>query len=359
LGLATLDLSQASDNIAYWLVYLLFPRKWFDLLELSRSDRIKIDGERRELEKFSSMGNGVTFAIETVIFLAVCLACVPRGSHQLVTVYGDDIICPQAYARDVVGALEFLGFSVNQKKSFLAGRFFESCGTDWFEGQNVRPFYLKEQTDTSDKTGAPYVLQVANALRLYSQRTSPSGHCDPRWFGLWQALAELVPAPWGDHYIPHQLGDTGLICSLEEAKALGKVRRPQKKIPINGKRAKWVDSGEEGYMVKHIACAPVYRWKYSLGTLYLRLDLLSRMEDGFAVDQEARTATDPLHRRSLMQLAEMLVNERVQRNHAPDWIRPGLQFDGREPKRGYLGRPVSKWVLASSWDQRLSWSTFG
>jgi hypothetical protein len=92
-----------------------------------------VDGESFMLEKFSSMGNGYTFELESTIFAGCVFACVPPSRWDDCSVYGDDLIVPQKYADRLVDCLETFGFKVNHKKSCLAGRFFESCGTDWFD----------------------------------------------------------------------------------------------------------------------------------------------------------------------------------------------------------------------------------
>lgn len=145
--LATLDLSSASDLMSRVLVWLMLcyngdeqGKRWFHLLNLARSPVMKIDGVDHALEMFSSMGNGFTFPLETIIFASVIRTVVPRNEWALSTAYGDDMIVPQRYASQVVERLEFLGFKVNSKKTCLAGAFYESCGADWFKGQNVRPF---------------------------------------------------------------------------------------------------------------------------------------------------------------------------------------------------------------------------
>jgi hypothetical protein len=67
-ALATLDLSSASDTISRELVYHLLPLEWAHFLGLSRTGHIKYRGQRYTLEKFSSMGNGYTFPLESLIF---------------------------------------------------------------------------------------------------------------------------------------------------------------------------------------------------------------------------------------------------------------------------------------------------
>lgn len=356
-GFATLDLSSASDLISWWVVFSLFPYDWFELLNLARSHRMCFDGEWIELEKFSSMGNGYTFAVETVIFLAVCFSCVPTEEHQNVSVYGDDIIVPQAYASDVVETLEALGFQVNESKSCLAGTFFESCGTDWLKGHNVRPFYLREDMDPDSKTGAPYVLQVANALRLWSKRTSYDGYCNSKWKPLWLELSALVPVDWRACRIPEQLGDTGLISSLEESVAGTQkpFKRLANKTPKGKRYVRKVLSGEEGWMVKHVHCRPRYLSKHSMGVLYSRLASLPAERPVVAQYIGAGGAsigvtpdvilTETGHRDSFVRLANTITRT----------TNPRTPFVGREARRGLFGKVVTKWALVSDWAEELAW----
>jgi len=147
---ATIDLSNASDTICSNLVKLLLPRKWHDLLCSLRSEFTSIDGKWVRLEKFSSMGNGFTFELETLLFLVACLTAVESTDVYAgipgvdVYVYGDDMIVPTDAAPEVISLLRFLGFTPNVKKTFTTGWFRESCGGDFFRGAAVRPHFLKE-----------------------------------------------------------------------------------------------------------------------------------------------------------------------------------------------------------------------
>lgn len=136
---ATLDLSAASDTVAYSAVEFLFPSDWFQYLTDVRTSFGRLDGKLIKFAKFSSMGNGSTFPIETLIFAAACHA---TGCKDYV-VYGDDIVVPTECYAPVCKILQFLGFSVNHEKSFSSGPFRESCGEDYFEGTLITPFYLR------------------------------------------------------------------------------------------------------------------------------------------------------------------------------------------------------------------------
>ena len=143
--LCTIDLSSASDSIATNLVKLLLPPQWFDLLDSLRSPMTEIDGKWVKLEKFSSMGNGFTFELETVLFTAITRSVQKTDwGYNAVSVYGDDIICAQESFSDVIALLKWCGFTPNSKKTFNEGHFRESCGGDFFNGVAVRPFHLEE-----------------------------------------------------------------------------------------------------------------------------------------------------------------------------------------------------------------------
>jgi hypothetical protein len=141
-ALATLDLSSASDTISREIVYELLPLEWAELLNWGRSTTVELpNGETMVQAKFASMGNGFTFPLETLIFWGLAAACCDRDSDA--SVYGDDIIIPSDKYADLTEVLRYAGFLVNAGKSFCNGPFRESCGTDYFRGIDVRPFYAK------------------------------------------------------------------------------------------------------------------------------------------------------------------------------------------------------------------------
>jgi hypothetical protein len=141
-SLSTIDLSSASDTIALELIRFLMPDEWFDLLRATCCSSTLYGGSEYHLEKFSSMGSGITFPLETLVFWAIATsAC--EGMAEQVRAYGDDLIVPRERFDEVVTALTTCGFSVNRDKSFKSGPFRESCGADYYLGINVRPFYQR------------------------------------------------------------------------------------------------------------------------------------------------------------------------------------------------------------------------
>jgi len=150
-GLATIDLSSASDTISIRVVLDLLPPEWSEFLGSLRTGTINYDGVSVELEKFSSMGNGFTFELESLIFWALTLGCcrVVGVDDQDVGVYGDDIIIPVEAVHLLFEVLTECGFWVNPQKSYMSGPFRESCGADWLSGNDVRPFFVRD--DISDR----------------------------------------------------------------------------------------------------------------------------------------------------------------------------------------------------------------
>lgn len=145
--LATIDLSSASDTISWAIVQELLPFQWLDALHTVRSGRYEYGNKWYEYHKFSAMGNGYTFELESLIFYALAYAsAIYDGSPvQNISSYGDDILIPTQSVDTLIEVLSECGFTVNETKSFWFGPFRESCGGDFYNGIEVRGFYLKSK----------------------------------------------------------------------------------------------------------------------------------------------------------------------------------------------------------------------
>jgi len=190
--LATLDLSSASDSVSTVLVSRLLSPGWFVLLDAIRSKRTLIGDKWHENHMFSSMGNGFTFELESLIFYslvrAVAFHARVRGK---ISVYGDDIICPRQIAKSVQRVFAFMGFTVNSQKSFWTGPIRESCGGHYHRGVDITPFYVKEPIDNVER-----LIHFLNRLRRWAGQAT--GICDPRVEPLWSKYARLVDRRlWG------------------------------------------------------------------------------------------------------------------------------------------------------------------
>ena len=152
-ALATYDLKGASELVTRALIDKNFPPEWVCLLDELRSPLGQLpDGSTIRYEKISSMGNGYTFALETLIFAAAVHAVGGKlgvDSH----VYGDDIILPTDLGPDLVKLLNLMGFLINTDKSFFEPTGVrESCGTDYRNGLDIRPVFMKVPLTSSDNT---------------------------------------------------------------------------------------------------------------------------------------------------------------------------------------------------------------
>lgn len=167
LSPCTFDLSNASDTIHRDLVRELVSQEWFELLDSVRSPYgLLPDGTGWRYAKMSSMGNATTFELESLIFYSLLLAISDvfgdRSDRRHINVFGDDLIFPRYLARHAEVYLEAFGFRVNRDKSFKYGRFFESCGTDWLAGVDIRPVFLQR-----NPTSISEVLSIRNRLRRW------------------------------------------------------------------------------------------------------------------------------------------------------------------------------------------------
>jgi len=203
--LATIDLRSASDTVSFELVRQLLPIDWVCLLDDLRSKyTLWPDGVWRKNEKFSSMGNGFTFELESLLFYAISSAI-----STDVSVYGDDIIVPAEFFEEVVRFLEFCGFEVNTSKSYGSGPFRESCGFDAYLGSSCTPVYLRTlPKDLEDvvllhnqvfrfcrETGMvewrPFGALLKKWRRLFPHLVGPFGYGDGHYHVTWD---EAVPS---------------------------------------------------------------------------------------------------------------------------------------------------------------------
>jgi hypothetical protein len=160
----TIDLRSASDSISTTLIDSIFPRYFANWLKYFRCQRTTMpDGSTVELSMISSMGNGYTFPLQTMIFASIVVAVyrlkdrVPvfrsryKGQSSVDSgVFGDDIVVRREMYDATCLALQLFGFEVNDGKSFNSGDFRESCGEDYFRGVDIRGVYVKSLATEQD-----------------------------------------------------------------------------------------------------------------------------------------------------------------------------------------------------------------
>jgi hypothetical protein len=204
----TIDLSSASDTVSYNLVKLLLPTRWFEALSALRSPKTLVEKRWVWLEKFSSMGNGYTFELETLIFASLVSAVMEESQDlpvwgQNVHTFGDDIIVPTSHYSNVCAALRFFGMVVNEEKSFGSGPFRESCGGDFFAGVGVRPYQMKEFPSEPQQ----YVAMANGLRRSAFQAGASSGLRFTALRRAWFRVLDALPSDIRRLRGPEGLGD--------------------------------------------------------------------------------------------------------------------------------------------------------
>lgn len=213
--LSTIDLASASDSISLELCQLLLPSDWYEALVLVRSPCGRLpDGKIISYQKVSSMGNGFTFELESLLFWALTRSSVEQSEHvtdRRIAIYGDDIVCDKNAVPLLVSTLAYCGFSTNSDKSFVDGPFRESCGKHYFLGCDVTPFYIRKPIDS-----VPRLYWLCNSFRRWAAR--PTGYGSESDYFVWSWLVKQLPKRYARLSIPEGMGDGGLLLSLAESR---------------------------------------------------------------------------------------------------------------------------------------------
>jgi hypothetical protein len=203
-SLATLDLSEASDRVSFLHVKSMLHRfpHLAEAVDATRSRTADVKGHGViPLAKYASMGSGLCFPIEAMVFLTLVFVAIEKDLNtQLrwadlrqfcgkVRVYGDDIIVPVEYTHTVIETLEAFGLKVNSSKSFWTGKFRESCGGDYYDGTDVTPVKFRQKFPASRRNAKEIISLVATRNQFYER-------------GLWRfaglldlEIRKLIPFP--------------------------------------------------------------------------------------------------------------------------------------------------------------------
>lgn len=194
----TTDQSSASDSISVSLCEWACPPCYVKWLMRFRSPHVLFpDGHEEALNMISTMGNGFTFPLETVLFAcAIRAAYISKGvkpyfsgPRQNCSVFGDDVIVREDCFVATNALLERLGFTVNVSKSFNVGSFRESCGFDYWNGRNVRPVFVESLETPQD------VYSAFNRLARWSaENRLPIG----RTLFAISRMARFLPVPFSE-----------------------------------------------------------------------------------------------------------------------------------------------------------------
>jgi len=199
----TTDLVSASDSVSLQLFREIQEDNFLKYIMLASRDECAVlpDGSEVVLKMMSTMGNGFTFPLQTLIF-----ACAVKSVYEMMGlrptaasachpsetrfgVFGDDIIvCREAY--DFVNKMiTKLGFEVNDAKSFNTGPFRESCGEDYFLGRNVRGVYIRSLETPQ---------QIYSAINRLLRWSSRSGINLVRTVNHLRGLTQCVYVPFSE-----------------------------------------------------------------------------------------------------------------------------------------------------------------
>jgi len=179
--LATLDLSEASDRVLNQIVERLFSKYPYlnGAIQACRSTHADAFGEVVNLTKFASMGSALTFPIEAMVFLVMVFIGIENGSSRplcrkdlkrffrRVRIYGDDIIVPVVSVLPVIDSLETIGLVVNRRKSFWTGKFRESCGKEYYNGEDISIVRARRLLPSSPADAAEAISLVSLRNQLY------------------------------------------------------------------------------------------------------------------------------------------------------------------------------------------------
>jgi len=174
---ATIDLKDASDSISWSLCCFLLPKSLISTLERARSQMTYgHDKNYHVVKKVSSMGNGFTFELMTLILTTVC-----RTLDSSATVFGDDIIINSTKSSRLIELLTSVGLKVNVEKSFTEGPFRESCGGNYHKDEG----YIESYDFKYPESIGDCVLTWNKIVRL--------GRLYPSFHKLKQVLYRSIP----------------------------------------------------------------------------------------------------------------------------------------------------------------------
>lgn len=217
---ATIDLRNASNSVSVGLVEFFFIDSgvvidplWYKVLHALRTDIGLIDGVFHPYELWSSMGNGYTFELESLIFWALAdSVCSVLGVPSDISVYGDDLVVPTCTVGLLREVFEWCGFAFNEDKTFVntVGPFFrESCGKHYLDGTDVTPFYVDQELNTPDQ-----IVLLANNILRWSHHVWGR---DGRMEKVYRWVVSHLRGPALDSAIPLGEANDGLIKDFDEA----------------------------------------------------------------------------------------------------------------------------------------------
>jgi hypothetical protein len=142
-SIATLDASHASDLITRSLFIDVFPKRYTRLIMTILPENVLVRGKYQPMQMLSTSGHTLTFRHETIVYNAIARVAEEIYGQLFSSIpscawaFGDDTtVHSQAY--DIaVYLFKVFGLKINQDKSFAAGPYRESCGKEYWNGQDI------------------------------------------------------------------------------------------------------------------------------------------------------------------------------------------------------------------------------
>jgi hypothetical protein len=230
---ATADLSAASDSITSELLNRILPRPWYNALKKTFVRELDIHGKRFSTASVLPMGNGATFPTETLVFYCIIKAIGElAGVRGTYSVYGDDLIYPSKLHKYVTAVFPQLHLKLNMDKTFVTYPFRESCGSDFYRGQDVRPHFIKGEAEKL--TSVRYQAFLYKAYNGLTARWNP---LEIRETLTW-ILSELAMTSQAILRVPPSFPDySGLKVKSWQERPLGYDLLPWSPIVVQYRRA--------------------------------------------------------------------------------------------------------------------------
>jgi hypothetical protein len=225
------------------------------------------------------MGNGATFPVETLVFYCLLKAIGElTGVKGTYSVYGDDLIYPSGLHRYVTAIFPQFHFRLNLDKTFVSYPFRESCGSDFYRGQDVRPYFAKGQEEVLTRVRyESWLYKVYNGLTF---RWDPE---EIRGTLTW-ILSELSMISRGICRVPPSFPDySGVKVSSPIDKPLSYAHLPWKPVTIQ------FYSGSRWYQFDYLTETPKKRVVRTVEPYYWLA--LQGLDDDTLVEEFHRSET--------------------------------------------------------------------
>lgn len=182
-NIATIDLTAASDYQTFTFLRCFIPEDIFDDLLEWRSNYLYIRTPKGCVKYKNNMpltmGSRVTPALQTIgywLLLNVARKILDRFGvatrKSLYRAYNDDIICPTEAFDTVVDLLTLCGFKVNLNKTFAQGFYRESCGVEYYKGEELSSMYWPRDFELEGTSAIAALVKLQNRLWNISRQAA-------------------------------------------------------------------------------------------------------------------------------------------------------------------------------------------